>query len=224
MAEGALVVAAARRLERRSELVAGAASDGAEALAVSCDVTDEGSVAAAVDTAVSTFGGLDAAFNNVGQGGSHRRCTKIQTAKFDSVLAANLRGPFLCIKHQIPHLIERGGGSIVLTSSIGGRRVGPQCRYAASRCTGRGWSSARPSTTPRITSSSTAIGPGPTRSEMFDRWISTEALRTAMAAQAPLNYIAGPDDMARVALFLLSDEGGSTPAACCPAKAAWSVD
>ena len=48
--------------------------------------------------------------------------------------------------------------------------------------------------------------PGPTRSEMFDAWIPDDDARAGMAVQFPMNYIADPDDMARAALFLLSDE------------------
>ena len=54
-----------------------------------------------------------------------------------------------------------------------------------------------------------AIAPGPTRSEMFDRWMSNEQARAAMAEATPMNYIAHPQDMARAALFLLSDEAHS---------------
>lgn len=51
-----------------------------------------------------------------------------------------------------------------------------------------------------------AIAPGPTRSEMFDAWITDDESRAGMAVQFPMNYIADPDGMARTALFLLSDE------------------
>ena len=63
-----------------------------------------------------------------------------------------------------------------------------------------------------------AIAPGPTRSEMFDRWMSTEEARAAMAGHFPLNYIADPDDMARAALFLLSDESRWTTGTVFPCK------
>jgi NAD(P)-dependent dehydrogenase (short-subunit alcohol dehydrogenase family) len=68
-----------------------------------------------------------------------------------------------------------------------------------------------------------AIAPGPTRSEMFDRWINTEELRAKMAARAPLNYIASPDDMARAALFLLSDEARWTTGSIFPCEGGMSI-
>ncbi|MGH7082517.1 MAG: SDR family NAD(P)-dependent oxidoreductase [Acetobacteraceae bacterium] len=107
---------------------------------------------------------------------------EIDTGKFDSVIATNLRGPFLCLKYQIPHLIDADGRSIVLTSSIGGL-VGGQRNsdYAASkwglaglvRCAALDYA---PSNI-RVN----AIAPGPTRSEMFDRWMHTEPMRERMA-------------------------------------------
>jgi NAD(P)-dependent dehydrogenase (short-subunit alcohol dehydrogenase family) len=224
-AEGAIVAAAARRADRLADLVGELRAAGREALAVTCDVTDESSVANAVDATVNAFGRLDAAFNNAGEGGSQRPLHQVDIGKFDSVVATNLRGPFLCMKHQIPPMIENGGGSIVVTSSIGGL-VGAarNSDYAASkwglagliRCAALDYAPHRI----RIN----AIAPGPTRSEMFDRWMHTEELRTMMAAHAPLNYIAHPDDMARAALFLLSDEARWTTGVMLPCEGGMSID
>jgi|SRR6185437_4510506 NAD(P)-dependent dehydrogenase (short-subunit alcohol dehydrogenase family) len=115
-AEGALVAAAARRADRLEQVVSDVRAAGGDALAVTCDVTDEKSVSEAVDAAVRVFGRLDGAFSNAGQGGAQAPLHQIDTGKFDSVIATNLRGPFLCLKYQIPHLIEAGGGSVVFTS------------------------------------------------------------------------------------------------------------
>ncbi len=207
-AEGAVVVAAARRLERLEPLVEEIRKEGGEALAVQCDVTDEDSVRAAVDATVSMYGRLDGAFNNAGVSGGHRLLHELDVAKFDEVIATNLRGPFLCMKHQIPAMLAVGSGSIVNTSSIGGL-VGSATNndYAASKwglaglikCAALGYA--------RSGIRVNAIAPGPTSpSEMFDFWINTEESRAEMAGHFPMNYIAHADDMARAALFLLSDE------------------
>lgn len=223
-AEGALVAAAARRADRLNELVGELRADGKEALAVSCDVRDESSVAAAVEQTVRTFGRLDAAFNNAGEGGSQSPLHEIDAAKFDSVIATNLRGPFLCIKHQIPYLIEAGGGSIVVTSSIGGLVGAPRnSDYAASKWALAGLVRCAALDYAPHNIRVNAIAPGPTRSEMFDRWMSTEEMRTMMAAHAPLNYIAHPDDMARAAMFLLSDEARWTTGCVFPCEGGMSI-
>lgn len=223
-AEGALVAAGARRVDRLEALADELRDDGRVAIAVACDVTVESSIAAAVEETVRTFGRLDGAFNNAGEGGAQRPMHEISAEKFDSVIATNLRGPFLCLKHQVPHMIAAGGGSIVVTSSIGGLIGGARnSDYAASKWGVAGLVKCAALDYAPHNIRINAIAPGPTRSEMFDRWINTEELRAMMAAHAPLNYIADPDDMARAALFLLSDEARWTTGSIFPCEGGMSI-
>jgi NAD(P)-dependent dehydrogenase (short-subunit alcohol dehydrogenase family) len=223
-AEGALVAAGARRVDRLEALAHELRDDGRVAIAVPCDVTVESSIAAAVEETVRTFGRLDGAFNNAGEGGAQRPMHEISAEKFDSVIATNLRGPFLCLKHQVPHMIAAGGGSIVVTSSIGGLIGGARnSDYAASKWGVAGLVKCAALDYAPHNIRINAIAPGPTRSEMFDRWINTEELRAMMAAHAPLNYIADPDDMARAALFLLSDEARWTTGSIFPCEGGMSI-
>lgn len=218
-AEGAAVVAASRRLDRLVDAVDKVRADGGEALALQCDVTDEDSVRRAIDAALERFGRLDGAFNNAGGPGGQRLLHELDTGWFDLVIATNLRGPFLCMKHEIPAMLASGGGSIVNTSSIGGLVGGPtNSDYAASKwglaglvkCAALGYA--------RQNIRVNAIAPGPTRSEMFDAWMPDDDARAAMAEQFPMNYIAHPDDMARAALFLLSDESRWTTGTVLPCE------
>lgn len=222
--EGATVVAAARRKPKVDALVEDLRDHGYQAAAVECDVTDEGSVSTAIDSTIESFGRIDAAFNNAGEGGAHLPLHEIPAARFDSIVATNVRGTFLCIKYQAPHMMRAGGGAIVVTSSIAGL-VGRarNADYAASKwaLTGLVKCAALDYAPHHIRIN--AIAPGPTRSEMFDQWMHTEELRAAMAARAPLNYIADPDDMARVALFLLSDEARWTTGCVLPCEGGMSV-
>jgi A-factor type gamma-butyrolactone 1'-reductase (1S-forming) len=206
-AEGALVVAAARRTDLLDDVVAEIHEAGGEATAVRCDVTDEASVRDAVAATVECYGRLDRAFNNAGVPGGQRLLHELDTEWFRQVVDTNLVGSFLCMKHEIPAMLAAGGGAIVNMSSIGGLIGGAtNSDYAASkwglaglvRCAALGY--ARDGV--RIN----AIAPGPTRSEMFDAWMPDDDARAAMAGEFPMNYIADPDDMARAALFLLSDE------------------
>lgn len=207
-AEGALVALASRRTDRLEAIVEEIRSEGGDAVAVSCDVADESSVERAVVATVDRFGRLDGAFNNAGSPGGHRLLHETDAVDFDRCLATNLRGPFLCMKYEIPAMLETGGGSIVNTSSIGGLvGSGTNSDYASSKwglaglvkCAALGYA--------RSGIRVNAIAPGPTSpSEMFDFWMADETVRSAMADAFPMNYIAHADDMARAALFLLSDE------------------
>lgn len=94
---------------------------GPAASYIHCDVTKEDDISAAVDHAVSTFGKLDIMYNNAGIGGdTDPLITDNTKANFDSVIAINLRGPFLGIKHAARVMIPAGKGSIISTSSLAG--------------------------------------------------------------------------------------------------------
>src|SRR5207237_337599 len=98
------------------ELIAG----GRKALAVRCDVTDDTQVASMIDRTVSTFGRLDAAFNNAGVMQRRVDTAEISGEEWDRVMAINLRGVWSCMKYELPQMLRNGGGAIVNCSSIGG--------------------------------------------------------------------------------------------------------
>jgi len=97
------------------ELIAG----GRKALAVRCDVTDDAQVASMVDQTVSSFGRLDAAFNNAGVMSRRVETAEISSDEWDRVMAVNLRGVWSCMKYELRQML-RNGGAIVNCSSIGG--------------------------------------------------------------------------------------------------------
>jgi A-factor type gamma-butyrolactone 1'-reductase (1S-forming) len=204
--EGARVVVGARREDRLAEVCKQAADEGGEASYVVCDVRDEESVAEAVSTTVERLGGLDGAFNVAGVGGNGRLHT-MDTALFDEVIKVHLRGTFLAMKYEISAMIESGGGSIVNSSSIGGLLATPDLvPYGAAKW---GVNSLTKSAAVGYASDNirvNAIAPASTLTEMYERWLPTEEDKRKIAALTPLNFIALPDDMARVAMYLLSDE------------------
>jgi NAD(P)-dependent dehydrogenase (short-subunit alcohol dehydrogenase family) len=97
-----------------------------EAIGLAADASDEGQAGAAVEQATRRFGGLDILVNNAGGGGQHSMTsignpfTRIDQAGWDDQIATNLRTTFAMSKAAIPHLQQRGGGSIVNISSIAG--------------------------------------------------------------------------------------------------------
>jgi NAD(P)-dependent dehydrogenase (short-subunit alcohol dehydrogenase family) len=109
-------------------------SAGHEAIAVFCDVADEGHVEAMMERAVTSFGQLDIAFNNAGVLGFTGEFAEETGASFDHVTAVNLRGVWTCMKHELLHMRGRGSGAIVNNSSLGGLRGGPnRATYHASK-------------------------------------------------------------------------------------------
>lgn len=95
-------------------------SAGHRAIAITCDVSDEGQVAAMIERAVGTFGRLDMAFNNAGIQVPPSDAADESAENFDRVNAVNLRGVWTCMKHELRQMRTQGSGSIVNCSSIGG--------------------------------------------------------------------------------------------------------
>src|SRR5437899_7972164 len=98
------------------ELVA----DGHKAIAVRCNVADEAEVAAMIEQTVSTFGRLDAAYNNAGVQSPAVETADASGEEFDRVNAINLRGVWNCMKYELRKMREQASGAIVNNSSIGG--------------------------------------------------------------------------------------------------------
>jgi NAD(P)-dependent dehydrogenase (short-subunit alcohol dehydrogenase family) len=122
-AEGGAVAVADIRESLAEETAAEIRAERGQAIAIHCDVADEAQVAAAVKETVSQLGGLHGLLANAGTAGSGW-LHELTLEDWHFVLGVNLTGPFLCAKHAIPHMIEAGGGSIVVTSSIAGSVIG----------------------------------------------------------------------------------------------------
>jgi NAD(P)-dependent dehydrogenase (short-subunit alcohol dehydrogenase family) len=134
--EGASVVVAARRIDESQKVVEEITARGGAAVFSQTDVTQESDVEAMVGTAIDTFGKLDGAFNNAGRlGGRPEPWHEVGSDIFDEFIDTNLRGVWLCMKHELRVMREHGGGSIVNNSSIGGFKGGPANAhiYAASK-------------------------------------------------------------------------------------------
>jgi NAD(P)-dependent dehydrogenase (short-subunit alcohol dehydrogenase family) len=123
--QGARVVVAARREIEGEATAAQIRAAGGEASFVTTDVTSAASVRAMVQHAIKTYGRLDIAFNNAGNTGSVMHAiVDADEADFDATVAVNLKGTWLCMKHEIPEMLRAGGGSIINCSSTAGIRGG----------------------------------------------------------------------------------------------------
>jgi NAD(P)-dependent dehydrogenase (short-subunit alcohol dehydrogenase family) len=118
--EGASVVVADVSEQDNRETARMIEESGGRALAVGCDVTRTEDVKAALDKTVDAFGRLDVAFNNAGVEQETKAAAEITEEEWDWVLDTDLRGVFVCMKHEIPLMLAQGGGAIVNTSSGAG--------------------------------------------------------------------------------------------------------
>jgi 3alpha(or 20beta)-hydroxysteroid dehydrogenase len=129
--EGAQVLAIDRDGPALEKAVAGLAPD---VVAFVADVTDEARVAKAMGEAAQRFGGIDILIPNAGIFGQHAHIQDCPIDSLNQVLQVNVSGVVATMKHAIPHLIARGGGAIVITSSVGAVVGNPgSVAYAASK-------------------------------------------------------------------------------------------
>jgi NAD(P)-dependent dehydrogenase (short-subunit alcohol dehydrogenase family) len=119
-AAGAAVVLGARSMEALEAVARVIEEKGGRAIAVRTDVSDADSMRNLVDRAMTTFGRLDAAFNNATDGPRPAPLAEIDPNEFDRGIATNIRGAFLGMKFEVPALLESGGGTIVNIASMAG--------------------------------------------------------------------------------------------------------
>ncbi len=132
--EGASVVVADVSEPDNQETARMIEAAGGRALAIRCDVRRAEDVQAALDTAIATFGQLDAAFNNAGVEQLPKATVAITEEEWDRIMAIDFRGVFLCMKYEIPLMLKQGGGAIVNTSSGAGvKGFKDQAAYVAAK-------------------------------------------------------------------------------------------
>lgn len=215
--EGACVVAAARRQAPLDALVAEIAAAGGRAVALTGDVREEAFARALVELAVDRFGGLDVAFNNAGTGGEAGATPDASLAGWRETIETNLTGAFLGAKYQLPAMLERGGGSLVFTSSFVGATVGfpGMAAYAASKAGLIGLTQALAVEFGGRGIRVNALLPGgtDTPSNLANAPGATPETRGFIEGLHALKRLATPEEIARSALYLASEASSFTTGA-----------
>ena len=210
--DGARVVAVDLAGSDLDETVAAVANAGGECIAVEADVTQEADVARYVSRAIAAYGRIDAFFNNAGVEGVRSPLTDLDEADFDRVIAVNLKGVWLGMKHVAPAMRESGGGAIVNTASIAGLSPTPGIiAYGASKHAVVGMTkSAAQELAPEIRVN--AVCPGPIETRMMrslERQFdpdNPEAVHDAFAAANPMGRYGEPQEVASLVTWLCSDD------------------
>ena len=206
--EGAEVVIGDIDQSAVETLAAAIAADGGRATPLRLDIGDEASVAAFVQAAVDKFGGLDGFHANaVALPVDHEDVLSVSMKDFDRIMHANARGYFLCTRYALPHLIARGGGCMLYTSSgaahsalpilptyaMAKAGVNALMRHVASRFGPQGVRS-------------NAISPGSIMHRSRREAMAPDEL-AKRARSSKLGIVGEPEDVAAMAALLLSDDG-----------------
>lgn len=211
-AQGADVAILARRYEKLEALATEITTLGRKALPLKCDVTEEETIKAAVQTILDEFGKIDILMNNAGVA-SAGSIDDLEETEWDRVIAINLKGIFLMSKHVIKPMKERNYGKIINTASIGGligSKSLPLHAYNASKgavinlTRGMGASLAQYGITVN------AIGPSLFKTEMTEKTLYQESYLKVYNELCPAGRPGNPGELNGAAIYFASDASSYT--------------
>jgi NAD(P)-dependent dehydrogenase (short-subunit alcohol dehydrogenase family) len=205
--EGARVAVSDVAAEGGEETVRLIEGKGGEARFVRADVAREADVEALVAETVRRFGRLDCAFNNAGVPGEQARTADYSADVWAQVLAVNLTGVWLCMKHEIPRMLAQGGGSIVNTASVAGLQGFPRhAAYTVSKHGVVGLTKTAALEYAREGIRVNAVCPGYIRTGMTGPFLARDpGLEERVTRLEPIGRIGRPDEIAEAVVWLCSD-------------------
>lgn len=210
IAEGAHVLLVDRAAE---SLQAATRELGPQAACITADVSSPEDTQRYVSEAVARFGHVDIVFANAGIEGVVRPLTEISVEDFDRVLQVNVRGAWLAIKHSVPELVKRGGGSIIVTSSVAGLVGSPGLSaYVTSKHAVMGLVKSAALELAPLKIRVNTVNPGPIENRMM-RSIEAQAnpsdpagVKAGFLSKVAAGRYGTNEEIASVALFLASDD------------------
>lgn len=217
---GATVVASDIDETGGQETVQMITEQGGQASFKACNVADEEAVKSLMGYIKTTYGRLDVAYNNAGIVKRFEHVHEKSTADFDLVIAVNLRGVFLCMKYEIPLMLESGGGSIVNTSSTAGLVAVPGLvDYAASKHAVVGMTKVAATEYAQQGIRINAIHPAGVETPMIAGMDLAESIAPLMqtsSSPTPMQRMAQTDEIAQAVLWLCSDQASFVTGASIP--------
>ncbi len=190
------------------ETAAEISKSGGAAFAMRADVSNSEDACAMADETARRFGGLDISYNNAGIEGEGGFLAQLSEEGFDRVIAINLRGVWLGMKYALPHLIKRGGGSIINTASVAGIvAIKGAAAYCAAKAGVISLTRVAALEYGRYNIRANCICPGVIDTPMARR-VSEEGGVTSQSNNrlSVLGRVGSADEIARTALFLASDD------------------
>lgn len=208
--EGANVAVVDWDLEAAERVASKIRQDGGDAFALRADVSQAGDAERMIAQTVERLGGLDILCNNAGIGVA-AVCHETSEDDWDRTMAIDLKGVFLGCKYAIPHFLGHGGGVICNTSSVAGQvGVNNRAAYCAAKAGVMGLTKSIAIDYADKGIRCNALLPGTVESPWIGKILAQqadpEAQRKLMQARQPIGRMGRPDEIARAALYLCSDD------------------
>lgn len=221
-AEGARVAILDRTEAALHETTDAVRNAGGEVLTLACDVSRPEEVEAAVARTVDRFGRLDIAFNNAGVENKAAPVAEIELEEWDRILDINLRGTFVCMKHELAQMVRQGSGVVVNTSSGAGiRGVAGGAAYAASKHAIIGLTKSAALDYAKSKIRVNAVLPGNIETPMMDRFTGGD-IQKAIDLE-PVGRLGKPEEIADAVLWMSADLGAFVTGASISVDGGWSL-
>ncbi|MEU6311930.1 SDR family NAD(P)-dependent oxidoreductase [Streptomyces sp. NPDC047014] len=206
--EGAALTLIARNEPQLAALTKELTDQGHHAQYITADVRNPHDIAKAVQAAITTYGHLDAAFNNAGTGTTPKPLHLLDEHTYDTIMDTNLRGTWNAMRHEIPAMLTHGHGTIVNTSSTAGLVATPvSAPYIASKHAIIGLTKAAANEYAQHNIRINAIAPGTTHTPMTTPWLNNNPhIKHTLLTNNPLPRMATPHEIAQAALFLTTHQ------------------
>jgi NAD(P)-dependent dehydrogenase (short-subunit alcohol dehydrogenase family) len=192
--------------DRANETVELIQKEGGEAAFFKTDVTNGEEVKTLVEQTVKRFGGLHHAFNNAGILNKPAKFADIEEAVFDKVMAVDVKGVFLAVKHELGYMVANGGGTIVNTASVAGLIADPNMApYVTAKHAVTGLTKAAAFDYAQDGIRVNAVAPGLTETPMTQMWKDDPEKWVEVTSNVPMRRAAKPEEIAEMVVFLSSD-------------------
>ncbi|MBC9929121.1 SDR family oxidoreductase [Chitinophaga qingshengii] len=196
---------------------------GGKGLFIKCDVSKPGDITAVIDETFSAYGRLDFAFNNAGIEGISAPTHECTQDNWEKTIAVNLTGIWLCMKHELPHMIREGKGAIVNCASVAGLiGFAGLPAYVASKHGVIGLIKTAALETAKLGVRINAVCPGVIRTAMIDRITGKDKVaEQQFVNMEPVGRFGEPAEVAEAVIWLCSDAASFVTGHAMPVDGGW---